>query len=112
MNWFQRCIGTLKIEISYEFQTMREIFQVQIRSLSGNLNCDLSPIFAWRFWRKFLAMGSTGGGAALGWLLLNKFTPVKMTGGGRVPMVPVWKVLGWRQGFGSVKKGGPHEKLS
>jgi hypothetical protein len=29
-------------------------------------NGDVSLVIAWRFWRKFLAMGSTGAGAALG----------------------------------------------
>jgi len=72
---------------------MRGIFQFRIKSLFGESNSDISPVFAWRFWRKFLAMGSTGNGAALGRLLFNEFNPVKNTGSGRVTIRPVWKVL-------------------
>jgi len=44
----------------------------------GDSNGDISPVFAWRFWRKFLAMGSTGNGAALGRFQFGDFTPLKI----------------------------------
>jgi len=70
-------------------QINRGISQFQIKSLFGEPNGDISPVFAWRFWRKFLALGSTGHGAALGGFQFNEFTPLKNTGCGCVTIVPV-----------------------
>ena len=65
----------------------------------GDSSTDISPLIAWRFWRKFLARGSTGNGAALGRLLFNEFSPVNNTGRGRVTTGLVSKVLIRGHGF-------------
>jgi len=67
----------LKKESSIEFQIIRGIFQFRRKSRFDDSNGDISPVFAWRFWRKFLAMGSTGNGAALGRFQFSEFTPLK-----------------------------------
>lgn len=66
MNCSRRWIFTPKVENIIKYQIIRGIFQFWRKSLFDDSNGDLSPVFAWRFWRKFLAMGSTGNGAALG----------------------------------------------
>lgn len=66
MNCFRRWVFTPKIENIIKYQIIRGIFQFRRKSLFDDSNGDVSPVFAWRFWRKFLAMGSTGNGAALG----------------------------------------------
>ncbi|CAB1079504.1 hypothetical protein JY97_13320 [Alkalispirochaeta odontotermitis] len=54
-----------------------KIADAKIKSPLHEQNGDLSPGFAWRFWRKFLAMGSTGNGAALGRFQVMNSDPVK-----------------------------------
>lgn len=66
MNCIRKWVFTIENREHQKSQIIRGIFQFRRKSLFGNSNGDVSPVFAWRFWRKFLAMGSTGSGAALG----------------------------------------------
>jgi hypothetical protein len=66
MNCIRKRVFTTENREYQKSQIIRGIFQFRRKSLFGNSNGDVSPVFAWWFWSKFLAMGSTGSGAALG----------------------------------------------
>ena len=78
MNCFYRCVCAVKKKIIIEFQVIQGIFLFRRTSLFGDSSIDISPLIAWRFWRKFLARGSTGNGAALGRSMISEVTAVNL----------------------------------
>ena len=78
MNCIRKRVFTTENREYQKSQIIRGIFQFSRKSIFGNSNGDVSPVFDWRFWRKFLAMGSTGNGAALGRFQFGELCPLKI----------------------------------